>query len=116
MKGTIKSSEEISELFKTGKRVDHRALIALIAETNNKRGLSGRVAFIAGKKLGSAPQRSRAKRVLREAARRKGAPWEGFDVVLIAKNTTLTASFQEILVAMERISSVVVCEKAQKNG
>ena len=115
MKGTIKSSEEISGLFTTAKRVNHRALVALIAETNNKRGLSGRVAFIAGKKLGTAPQRSRAKRVLREAARRQGAPWEGFDVVLIAKNTTLTASFQEILVAMERVSGVVASEKASKD-
>ena len=33
-------------------------------------------------------KRNRAKRVLREAARAVGGPWEGFDVVLMAKAAT----------------------------
>lgn len=48
----------------------------------------GRVAFIAGKKLGGAVVRNRAKRVLRAAARTAGGPWAGLDVLLIARSAT----------------------------
>lgn len=51
---TIKSSREIDTIFRTATRVAHPLLIALIAQTPEGRGPSGRVAFIAGKKLGNA--------------------------------------------------------------
>ena len=72
---TIKSSREIDMVFRTATRVAHPLLIALIAQTPEGRGPQGRVAFIAGKRLGGAVLRNRSRRVLREAARRAGAPW-----------------------------------------
>lgn len=102
---TIKSTREIDTIFRTATRVAHPTLIALVARTPEGRGHDGRVAFVAGKKLGGAVQRNRCRRVLREAARRAGAPWAGFDVVLIARPTTATASAAELDAALGSIVS-----------
>lgn len=82
---TIKSSADIERLFRSGERLPHRLVVALIARTPEGRGPGGRVAFVAGKKLGGAVRRNRAKRVLRHAALRAGAPWAGLDVALVAR-------------------------------
>lgn len=93
---TIKSTREIDAVFRAAKRVAHPTLIALVARTPEGRGRAGRVAFVAGKKLGGAVQRNRCKRVMREAARRAGAPWSDFDVVLMARPNTGTATPLEL--------------------
>lgn len=84
----IASSREIDQVFQEGRREARSEFIALIRRTPEGRGLEGRVAFIAGKRLGSAVLRNRAKRVLRESVRRTGGPWPGFDVALIARAST----------------------------
>jgi ribonuclease P protein component len=89
---TIKSTREIDTIFRTATRVAHPTLIALIARTPEGRGPSGRVAFIAGKKLGGAVLRNRCRRVLRETVRRAGGPWAGYDIALIARPGTASAS------------------------
>ncbi len=88
---TIKSSREIDRIFRGAKRATHPLVITLVAQTPEGRGREGRVAFVAGKKLGPAVLRNRSKRVLRESARRVGGPWPGFDVILIARPQTPTA-------------------------
>ena len=89
--GTIKSSREIDTIFRDAKRVAQSLLIVLVARTPEGRGRSGRVAFIAGKKLGGAVLRNRNRRVLRESVHRAGGPWAGWDVVLIARTATAAA-------------------------
>ncbi|NTW29203.1 MAG: ribonuclease P protein component [Coriobacteriia bacterium] len=84
----IKSSREIEMVFRAARRGAHPILVALVINTPKGRGPQGRVAFVAGKKLGGAVQRNRAKRVVREATRRVGGPWAGFDVVLISREKT----------------------------
>lgn len=68
---------------------------------------AGRVAYIAGKKLGSAPQRSRAKRRLREAARIAGAPWYGHDVLLVAKQGIAHKDFNQIVASLKRFGELL---------
>jgi ribonuclease P protein component len=97
---TIKSTREIDTIFRTATRVAHPLLIALVARTPEERGRTGRVAFIAGKKLGGAVVRNRARRVMREVARRVGSPWPGYDVALIARPGTATASPSELDAAL----------------
>jgi ribonuclease P protein component len=82
---TIKSSREIERMFGEGKRASTPLLVGISIDNDERRGQQGRVAFIAGKKLGGAVVRNRAKRVLRESVRRVGGPWEGHDVALIAR-------------------------------
>jgi len=68
----------------------------MCTDEQSERDPRGRVAYIAGKRLGSAPKRSRAKRVLREAARLEGAPWFGLRVVLIARESILHKSLTTV--------------------
>lgn len=93
---TIKSSREIDTIFRAARRAVHPLLIVLVAPTPEERGLSGRVAFVAGKKLGTAVARNRCRRVMREAVRRCQGPWPGWDVVLIARAAVARASYVEL--------------------
>lgn len=102
---TIKSTREIDTIFRTATRVAHPMLIALVARTPEGRGRTGRVAFIAGKKLGGAVLRNRCRRVLREAARRAHAPWAGYDIALIARPGTATATATELDAALSSVIS-----------
>jgi ribonuclease P protein component len=85
---TIKASSEIDALFRQGRRFSRMHLMLLVRPTPPGRGPEGRVAFIAGKKLGNAVVRNRCKRVMRETVRRTGGPWRGQDVAIVARNGT----------------------------
>jgi len=112
MKGTIKSGDEISLLFNKGKRITTTSVTALVLVgkplvTRPHEGERGRIAVIAGKRLGNAVQRSKAKRRIREAARFAQAPWQGYDVALIAREAILSADFSMIAKDMEKIAAKI---------
>lgn len=96
MKATITSSTEISSLFQTAEKSVQRNLIVFLAAEEHERNVSGRVAYVVGKKLGSAPFRSRAKRMLREAARLEGAPWSEKRCLLVARSGIEKSSLNEL--------------------
>jgi ribonuclease P protein component len=89
---TIKSAREIDALFSGGDRSANTYVVVLFAPTPFGRGRLGRVAYIAGKRLGNAVLRNRVKRVLREAVKLSGGPWPGFDVAVIARPKTAQSS------------------------
>lgn len=89
---TVKAPSEIDALFKTGRRGSTDFLMVLSTATPPQRGPEGRVVFVAGKKLGGAVVRNRCKRVMREAVRRAGGPWDGLDVALVARVRIATAA------------------------
>lgn len=93
---TIKSSREIDEVFRSGTRYATQLIVMLVMNTPDRRGLQGRVAFVAGKRMGTAVTRNRAKRVMRAAVQRAGGPWPGRDVVLIAQAKTPGAAAQDL--------------------
>lgn len=101
---TIKASSEIDKIFKEGRRAAHPLVIALVRATPEGRGLDGRVAFVAGKRIGGAVVRNRCKRVLRAAARASGAPWPGKDVVLIARDGTPAAPAADLHRAVSEVT------------
>lgn len=102
---TIQSSREIDTIFREATRAGHTDVIALVRRTPAGRGPEGRVAFIAGKKLGGAVLRNRSKRVLRAAVTRAGGPWPGHDVVLIARPQTWVAKPEDIDEALANVLS-----------
>ena len=104
MKGTIKKGTEISFLFSDGEKIFTKSILALVTQkVSQNEDQRGRIAIIAGKRLGTAPQRNRAKRRIREAARAYKAPWDGFDVVLVAREKTGHEDFSELIKDMGTI-------------
>lgn len=99
---TIKSTREIDAIFRAGARVGTPFFMLLTTETPQGRDPLGRVAYIAGKKLGNAPLRSRCKRVLREAVRLAGPSWPGRDVVFVARRAAATATPEELGRALDQ--------------
>ena len=99
---TIKSKQEISDLFSSGKRI-HTPYLTFIVLPKKQHDLYGRVAFIAGKKYGNAVWRNAAKRRMREICRHIGGPWHEYDVVMLAKGNIITQPYWDI---------VEVCQKA----
>ncbi|MBE6464792.1 MAG: ribonuclease P protein component [Eggerthellaceae bacterium] len=95
---TIKSSEEITLLFKQGNRF-HTAHLTFIVlpQCGHGETTNGRVAFIAGKKLGNAVWRNRAKRRMRAVCKDIGGPWQGLDVVFLAKKSITEAQYIDLL-------------------
>jgi len=93
---TVRSNREIETLFLQGSRSAHPLVVVLAHPTQVAGEPAGRVAFVAGKKIGGAVARNRAKRVLRSAARRLGAPWPGYDVALIARSYTGAAGAEAL--------------------
>jgi len=93
---TIKSPRDIQAIFAESTRAAHPLMVALIAPTPAGRGHEGRVVFVAGKRLGNAVVRNRAKRVMRETVRGAKLSWPGHDVALIARDRTGKASPEEL--------------------
>ena len=93
---TIKSRTEISRLFASGKRYSCPSATVLVSKSAEEHDPRGRVAFVAGKKLGGAVWRNAAKRRLREVCREIGGPWPGYDMVFIAKSATTTTTYSTV--------------------
>lgn len=98
---TIKSSAEISYLFSHAARIHtpYLTLLLLPCQHGPSHSDSGRVAFIAGKKLGGAVWRNAAKRRMREICRAVGGPWPGYEVIFLAKARVVSAPYQTVLSA-----------------
>ncbi len=99
---TLKRTRDIERAFREGVRASSALLTVIAVPTPTDAPREGRVMFIAGRRIGSAVVRNRSKRVLREACRRAGGPWPGFDVVLIAREGLASAPYAEVDAALAR--------------
>jgi ribonuclease P protein component len=92
---TIKSSTEISCLFSCGRRFS-APYLTLIVRKRQQHGQAGRVAFIAGKKLGNAVWRNRSKRRMRALCKDLGGPWTDYDVIFLAKSRINDVNYSKV--------------------
>lgn len=99
----MKSTREIDRIFREGAKAGDPLLAMFAVRTPEERGPEGRAVFIAGKRIGGAVQRNRCKRVLREACRRAGCPWRGWDVAFIARERLPEADPPQIDEAVRRL-------------
>jgi len=87
-------STDLKRVRNLGKSYAH-PLVVLVAHPSTETG--PRVAVTAGRSVGGAVQRNRAKRLLREAARALLPTIRpGWDLVLIARQPLLGAAFQQV--------------------
>ena len=93
----IKSSDEISLIFSQGVRYKTRDIIFVVLRKKEQHGQSGRVAFIAGKKLGNAVWRNRAKRRMRSVYRDLDFSHEGTDILFVARSSIGRSAYGEIV-------------------
>ena len=94
---TIKSSKEITRLFKEGKRLNTKDLTLIVLRNEKQHGQHGRAAFVAGKKLGNAVWRNRAKRRMRAVCKDVNGPFEGYDVIFLAKKSVTITPYGTLL-------------------
>lgn len=89
----IKKRREFQRVYAQGKSYANRYLVLYVFPAA---GLGGKVGFAAGKKLGCAPKRNRAKRLLRECYRLHQAQLrEGWACLLVARRNLIQARFQD---------------------
>ncbi len=86
----LRSSADIERVRREGHSYAH-PLVVLVVQAQVQPGPS-RVAVIAGRKVGGAVQRNRAKRLLREAIRQTNLS-PGWDMLLIARQPLSQAHF-----------------------
>lgn len=91
----LRGEGQVGRLFSQGARGSTRTVLALALPAGEARG---RVAFIAGKKLGRAVVRNRLRRRLRAAFRlQKDAFPQGIDLALMAKRELLEAQWPDVM-------------------
>jgi ribonuclease P protein component len=88
----------IRRVYREGRPVRGRRVVLLVAPG------SGGFALVAGRKVGGAVQRNRARRILR-AALHEVAPrgMEGHDIVLVARETIRGARTQDLITEMTEL-------------
>ena len=102
----IKSSTDISNLFSRGRRI-HTPNVTLIVsskECGRTESSGGRVAFVAGKKNGTAVWRNGAKRRMREICRQLHLHEKGVDIVFLAKPKILSVPFSQVYADIESVA------------
>lgn len=96
----LRSSNDIERVRREGHSYAH-PLVVLVTLAQPQAGPS-RLAVIAGRKVGGAVQRNRAKRLLRETARRLPTH-PGWDMLLIARQPLASATLADCQHAVETL-------------
>ncbi len=99
----LRSERDFSAVYATGK--SWAAPGAVLYSKATDRSIA-RIGFVAGRRLGSAVQRNRAKRLLREAFR-EAVGWRkppgGVDLVLVARRRLLDLEWDQVVGMVENL-------------
>ncbi|MBI4790627.1 MAG: ribonuclease P protein component [Chloroflexi bacterium] len=98
---SLRGGSEFQRVWDNGKSWSHPLLILRCYANGTE---VSRFGFVVGKKVGKAVKRNRAKRLMREAVRRRLKEIaKGWDVVFIARREAEQAEFQAIDQAVENL-------------
>ena len=97
------------------KRAKTHGFRARMSTKGGRAVLSGRVAFIAGKKNGNAVWRNAAKRRMRALCADFGGSISGLDIVFLAKRRILQLPYQKLQNEGMKIMRSLRKEEAQRN-
>ncbi len=107
----LRSAKDFERVWREGQSHAH-PLVVLVScrrppeaqAPDSGAALSSRCGFVAGKKVGSAVRRNRAKRLLREAVRaRQAALAEGWDLVFVARPRRAEATLSQTQAAVNQL-------------
>lgn len=98
----LKENKDFKTAYYRGKSFVHPLLIVYVRKTRNP---MIRIGITTGKKIGNAVQRSRCRRVIREAYRsvREELPSGGFDIVFVARRATAEVKSPAVTEAMRAL-------------
>jgi len=98
---TLKKNWEFQAIFKNGRSYSNSDLVLYVCPLSEKKS-STKVAFCAGKKLGSAVRRNRIKRQLRHAFfALKDRLKTGFALIIIARGKGEQSNYASFLASLE---------------
>lgn len=90
---TLRSRAEFDRVFRSGRRQRIGGIVAIVAPGGSE---GFRFGLVAGKRIGGAVERNRAKRRIRHALGSVSPPGE-IDLIVIASSSVLTAPFPELV-------------------
>ena len=96
----LRRSADVRRVITAGTRAHGRT--AVVHARRRGDGWAPRVTVVAGRKVGGAVQRNRAKRRLREALRATRLP-EGLDVVVVARAEAVAAPWPVLVAELDRL-------------
>ena len=99
----LTQSNDIVRVRRLGKSNAHPLFVLIILRNESTK--FNRIAVVAGKAVGGAVQRNKAKRKLKAALQQVYPNFSpGFDIILVARKKILDVSFQELLTALVVVS------------
>jgi len=97
----LRSAAEIERVRREGRSYAHPLVVLIVAPTETD-GTPSRVAVVAGRRIGGAVIRNRAKRLLREATRRE-ALRSGWDLMFVARAAIVGARLDQVQGAVRQV-------------
>ena len=95
----LRHRADFERLRRKGRKIHHPLAVLVFCPNHH---LHSRFAFSAGKRIGNAVQRNRAKRLLREVVRQRlHCLKPGWDCLFIARVATVEATFPDLSVAID---------------
>ena len=80
----LRRDEDFKRIYQRGRSTGGKYVVVFCL----RNGLDyNRFAFLASKKVGNSVRRNRARRLIRESMRQIGSLEQGYDIILIARNT-----------------------------
>lgn len=105
----LKKKKDFAQVYEAGRSAAGRLLVLYSLPSNCD---TVRIGFAAGRKLGNAVVRNRAKRVLREVARKRlGVISSRYNLIIIARSNALKANAsdldKELLFLLKKLSLLI---------
>lgn len=93
----LRRRADFDRLRRIGRRYVHPLVVLIVCEQSAGEEASSRFAFAAGRQIGSAPQRNRAKRLIRESVRQNLTQIKpNWNCLWLARSSTPNARFEEV--------------------
>lgn len=111
---SVKKRNDFKKAYSKGKSFVAKSLV-IYASKNYKKGL--RIGITTSKKIGNAPQRNRARRIIRESARNVLSNFSGnFDIIFVARKSTVDMKSTQLDKTIEQGLIELILKKSNKGS